>query len=74
MCHISYTAALCVHCDHTQFLREQSRVKCQDVRNGRSCQGQSSSTSYSDFVCDDCFQEQAANDDNLYTTTRSKKK
>ncbi|KAJ3460415.1 hypothetical protein FSOLCH5_008123 [Fusarium solani] len=74
MCNISYTAARCIHCDSTLPRREQGRVQCEDVRKGRRCQGQTSAISYSDFVCNDCFQEQAANDNNLYTTTKSKKK
>ncbi|RSL59061.1 hypothetical protein CEP53_005923 [Fusarium sp. AF-6] len=75
MCQVSYTAARCIHCGIIRFLREDGRVHCEDVTKGRHCQGEtSSSTSYSDFVCDDCFQEQAANDDNLYTTTKEKKK
>lgn len=74
MCHISYTAARCVHCGATQFRREQGRVQCEDVRKGRRYQGQTSATSYSEIVCADCFQDQAVNDDTFYTTTKSKKK
>ncbi|KAJ4329261.1 hypothetical protein N0V84_000154 [Fusarium piperis] len=74
MCEISYSSARCIHCNEVQFTREDGRVSCKDVRKGKACKGQTQATSYSDIVCEDCFQEQAANDNNLYTTTKSKKK
>lgn len=74
MCEISYSSAHCIHCGETQFTREDGRVRCEDVRKGKACKGQTKVTSYSEIFCEKCFQEQAANDGNLYTTTKSKKK